>query len=71
MLIADTIAPQVVTMQMAYDVCALGQALAKAHNDLTGTYADSARCELAKIKAAVADIESAIAKLPAAERRAA
>lgn len=71
MTITDTIPQQVAAMQMAYDVCALGQSLAKAHTDRTGIYADSARLELAKIKAAVAGIEAALSKLPTDERRAA
>jgi len=71
MTITDTIPQQVAAMQMAYDVCALGQSLANAHTDRTGIYADSARLELAKIKAAVAGIEAALSKLPTDERRAA
>lgn len=57
--------------QVAYDIACLNHHLALAHEDWTGTWADAARHDLTKVKAALAEIEAVMSELPGDGRRAA
>ena len=57
--------------QVAYDTACINHHLALARDDRTGTWADAARHDLAKLKAMLAEIEAGMESLPTAERESA